>query len=476
MGTQDDQAQEEGAAGGVRMNLTPWRRSEERADPQISLQTWADMLTSFSFNGVRYTMPGSKQEEIGVNYVGLSRAAYKGNGIVFSCMLVRMLVFSEARFQWRRLNSASPTVGREREERAGTLFGTSDLGRLEAPWPNATSGDLLTRAILYADLGGNAFFTNRYGGARALRPDWMTLIVGSESDPEVAAWDPDADVVGYAYKPGGPGSGRHMEIFDVEEIAHFAPIPDPEAQFRGMSWLTPIVREVMADKAATDHKLAFFENGATPNLVVKLDIEDLEEMKDWIDAFKGGHDGVRNAYKTMFLGAGADTTVVGADLKQLEFKTTQGAGETRIAAAAGTPPVIVGLSEGLQAATYSNYSQARRRFADGTMRPLWRNLCGSLASIVTVPSGAELWYDTRDIAFLREDEKDGAAITSLKSVAIKTLVDAGYDPASVVDAVEAGDLSQLKHTGLVSVQLQPPGSDPKAAENALEQIKTIQST
>jgi phage portal protein BeeE len=52
---------------------------------------------------------------------------------------------------------------------------------------------------------------------------------------------------------------------------------------------------------------------------------------------------------------------------------TQGAGETRIAAAAGVPPVIVGLSEGLQAATYSNYSQARRRFADGTMRPLWRN-------------------------------------------------------------------------------------------------------
>ena len=31
-----------------------------------------------------------------------------------------------------------------------------------------------------------------------------------------------------------------------------------------------------------------------------------------------------------------------ANLKELDFKSTQGAGETRIAAAAGVPPVIVG--------------------------------------------------------------------------------------------------------------------------------------
>jgi signal peptide peptidase SppA len=57
---------------------------------------------------------------------------------------------------------------------------------------------------------------------------------------------------------------------------------------------------------------------------------------------------------------------------------------------------------------------------------------------------SELWYDTRDISFLREDEKDAAAITSLKAVAMKTLVDAGYDPDTVSAAVEGGDLSLLR--------------------------------
>jgi hypothetical protein len=41
---------------------------------------------------------------------------------------------------------------------------------------------------------------------------------------------------------------------------------------------------------------------------------------------------------------------------------------------------------------------------------------------------------------------------------MKTLVDAGYDPDSVRDAVDADDLTTLTHTGLVSVQLQEPGT------------------
>ena len=71
---------------------------------------------------------------------------------------------------------------------------------------------------------------------------------------------------------------------------------------------------------------------------------------------------------------------IGQSFEDLEVKATQGAGETRIAACAGVPPVIVGLSEGLSSATYSNYSQARRRLVDGTMRPLWRFFASAMES------------------------------------------------------------------------------------------------
>ena len=178
------------------------------------------------------------------------------------------------------------------------------------------------------------------------------------------------------------------------------------------------------------------------------------------EMFDAGHAGVANAFKTIVLSGGLDLKVIGADLQKSDLRNVQAQGETRIAAAAGVPPVIVGLSEGLQAATYANYSQARRRFADGTMRPLWRIAASSLETICPPPPGAYLTVDDRDIAFLREDNKDAAEIQSTNAQTIKALVDAGFEPGAVVKAVMSGDLTTIgqAHTGLYSVQLQPPGT------------------
>jgi phage portal protein BeeE len=430
--------------------------SSLRSNPAISLdQAIAQVM---GFNGMQYPLLGrqtlgSKTEEISADFQGIIEGAYKSNGVIFACMLARQLLFTEARFQYRRIRNGRP----------GELFGNSTLSVLEKPWQNATTGDLLARAIQDVDLEGN-FYGAIQSGKRGryvarMRPDWVTIILGSNSDPAAAGWALDAEIAGYAYTPGGHGSGRKPQLLLPEQVAHFAPVPDPAFRFRGMSWITPVIREVMADGAATAHKLQFFENGATPNLVVSMDAEiQREEFQRWIELMDQQTAGILNAYKTLYLGAGSTAQVVGADMKQIDFKVTQGAGETRIAAAAGVPPVIVGLSEGLQAATYSNYSQARRRFADGTIRPLWRNMAGSLATLVDVPAGAELWYDDRDIPFLQEDQKDAAEIQGRESQTIKTLIDGGFTPASVVLAIESGNWSVLEHTGLFSVQLQPPGT------------------
>ncbi len=316
--------------------------------------------------------------------------------------------------------------------------------------------------IQYADLAGNAFVVRQRDTLTVLRPDWVKIVGGSNSS-DMTIWDPSADVLAYVYQPGGPGSGEPLITYLPEEVAHFAPVPDPEARFRGMSWLTPVVREVMADKAATDHKLMFFENGATPQMVVKLDVPDLEKFKRWMEHFRNEHEGASQAYKTMYLGAGADATVVGADLRQLDFKITQGGGETRIAAAAGVPPVIVGLSEGLQAATYSNYSQARRAFSDVTLRDLWADACGTLEQIVTPPSDrnrtpSKLWYDEECISFLQDDELDRANIFAVEASSFKSLIDGGVTADSAAAAVAAKDITLVEHTGLFSVQLQEPGT------------------
>lgn len=402
----------------------------------------------YGITGLNQTLLGDREEIDTSTFNGLVQHAYQSNGIVFAVMLTRLMLFSQARFQLQQFRKGRPDE----------LFGDARLEILERPWTNGTTADLLARAITDADIGGNFYVTERRGQLRRLRPDWVSIVFGSQSDADTLLGDIEADVLGYIYYPGGKFSGREPVALLAGEVAHWAPIPDPLAWGRGMSWLTPVIREISGDTAATAHKLKFFENGATVNLVVQTGIPDVDKFKEWVRIFREGHEDASNAYKTLFLTPGADAKVVGADFQQMDFKATQGAGETRIAAAGRIHPAIVGLSEGLQGASLNagNFAAARRLVADGFLYPSWGSFAGSMESIVRPSPGTRLWVDTRDVPFLREDRKDAADIERIKGANIRQLVDAGFVPDSVVKAVEAEDLSLLVHQGLYSVQLQPP--------------------
>lgn len=396
------------------------------------------------------TWTPEKAEPIGNDFAGYAELGHKSNGVVFACQMARTRVFTEARFQFRRVRATGP----------GDLFGTPALALLEKPWPTGTTGDLLARMALNEGLAGNFYAVRVDGGKRiaCLRPDWCGIVIESPSgDPD----DPDAAPTGLLYWPGGRSKAKKPIAYPAGSYVHYCPTPDPTAKYRGMSWLTPVVREIQADGLATRHKERFFENAATPNMAVSMkEAVTPEQFREFVTMMNEQHQGVENAYKTLYLANGADVTVLGSSMRELEFKVTQGAGETRIAAAAAVPPVIVGLSEGLAAATYSNYGQARRKFADDYLRPAWRTAAAALTPFVSVPADAELWYDARDISFLQEDAKDAADIQAVDAQSIRTLVDGGFDPASVVAAVNAQDLSLLVHTGKLSVQLQEPGKSP----------------
>jgi HK97 family phage portal protein len=440
---------------------------------------WADSpfwdLQRARYNWLSPTSLAYNEETIENDFEGYLSGAFKGNGPVFSLMLVRLQIFSEARFQFRQL----------RHGRGGKLFGTPALNLLENPWPGGTTGDLLARIIAHADLAGNAYVTkvkDQYGERlRLLRPDWVTIISESASDPSspLGGAALDARVVAYVYEPRVAGRVEPT-ILLPEQVAHFAPIPDPEFNWRGMSWLTPVLREITADNATTKHKLKFFSNAATPNLSISLDASvKPAAFTEFVEAFLEAHQGTDNAHKPLIIGGGADVKPLTFNFRDLDFKALQGGGETRLASAAGVPPVIVGFSEGLQGSSLNqgNYAAARRRFADGTMRPLWRNIAGSLARLVDVPADAELWIDERDIAFLREDRKDAAEIAFTRAQTIRQYAEIGYTLDSARDAVAADDETLLVDSGVRSVQLQDAqtapapdaGPDDEPTEPATEQ-------
>jgi phage portal protein BeeE len=413
----------------------------------MTMQDWYEMM---SYGGLSY-LAGAQSatvdtETIENSFTGYINSLYKSNGIVFALMEARRSVFSEARFQFQRIRNGRP----------GDLFGSPALGLLEHPWPNCTTGELLSRAIQDVDLSGNHYVVREPGRLRRLRPDWVQIVLTAPPDTAV-----QSDIAGYAYWPGGIHNGE-PKLYFPEEIAHWCPIPDPDAQYRGMSWLTPVLREIQADKEATIHKGKFYANAATPKLAVSLKENVTKaQFMEFMDAFEAANGGVENAYKTIYLGGGADVNMVGANMVQMDFKNVQGAGETRIASAAGVPPVVVGFSEGMQGSSLNsgNYKSAKESFGDRTMRPLWRSVSAAYQSIIPMPSGsnARLWYDDRDIAFLRTDRLEAARIQTERMSNLVKVITAGFTPESSVAAVNADDLTMLEHSGLVSVQLLPPG-------------------
>lgn len=376
--------------------------------------------------------------------------SYQNSGVVFGVILARLSLFTEAEFKFQRLADKG-------------LYGTPDLTILEEPWPGATTGDLLARMEQDASLAGNAF-VRRVDADRLerLRPEWVTIIseLVDAYDPVTGAETQVRNVVGYHYEPPTTEK-READIYPVEDVAHWAPIPDPCADFRGMSWLTPVLREIDADLNMTDYRRAFLQNAAMPNLIIKYSTKvGLDKADRVAKQITARHGGVGNAFRTLILDEGADPTVLSQNFEQMQFAAVQSAGENRIAVAAGVPAIVAGLKEGLEAATYSNYGLAMRRFADLTMRPNWRSACGALAKLVTVPADSRLWFDTSAISALQEGEKERADTMSVLAGAANTLITAGFTAESVKSALAASDVTLLVHSGLVSVQLQTPGVQP----------------
>jgi phage portal protein BeeE len=419
-------------------------------------QYFTDYIVPSQFGGGAYpfglntTYANLRIQEISADLPGYAQAL-RQSPPAYAAQMVRALVLSQVRFTFRNLlSTATPR----------RTFGTKELGLLEKPWPNGTTGELVSRMEWHAGLAGNAFVLGRRDRLRVLRPDWVMIIYGSHQEPDDAAHALDGDIIGYAYANGGFTSGNKIQTLLPADVAHWSPIPDPERAGVGMSWITPAVREIRGDIAATEHKLQFFRNGATPNLVVKgIPAATKAQFDELVDGMEQNHNGVRNAYRTLYLTAGADATVVGSHLGQIDFKGTQGTGETRISVLSRVPAAMLGISEGLSGSSLNsgNFNAARRMFADSWVYPTLQDLAASLAPLLNVPRDAELWFDPADMIALREDAKDAAEIMQLQMSTIVSGVNGGFEPKSVVAATIAQDASLLRHSGLLSVQLQRPG-------------------
>jgi hypothetical protein len=410
---------------------------------------WEGMASGAAVLTTTYGSPD--REAILPQWSKWAQTAHASSSVVFSAFLVRMSLLSEATFTLQAKDDKH-------------LFGNTSLGILEDPWPDGSSGELIARMEQDAGWAGNSYIWRPPDGTVddgvrlvRLRPDWTTIVSELVNVPGGGQY---RRKLGYwTGPPKGVLDQGKGQYYPAEEVVHWAPIPDPQATFRGMSWLTPVYREVQADDGLTQYKIRYLENAASPNMLIrytqKLAPGTIDRIRDRVTVRYGG---VHNAFKTLVLDQGADATVIGNSLAQMNFEAVQGQGEQRVLAASGVPGVLVGL-EPLRGAG-RGYQESLVKFANLWARPQWRSLCEALEKFVDDPSvqagGSRLWFDVSDIAALQDGELQRGQAALVRAQALLTLAQAGYDRVSALSAVDAGDITLLK----VDPNAAMPGQQP----------------
>lgn len=424
------------------MNILEQLRGEMLLSTRTGYQDWSSQYQSFADTWGSQSLP-----EALTSYGDRVLRGYLANSAVFGLMSTRTSFFSEAKFKWRRLADKR-------------IWGDTSLEVLELPWPNGSTSDLLMRMLQDADFAGTAYVRRTDDGfLERLRPDWVKVV--SDYDPFGRLI-----VVGIMYQPGGQGA--YVE-YDSEDVAIWAPNPDPSSHFRGVSWVAASLPEIRNDESMRQHILSFFRHAATPNMIYKygkkLKPEDREELQNLLDARTSGSE---NAGRTMILEDGAEAQVVGASFEAMAFTDLSQDQRGRLAHAAGIPSVLAGLTQG-RTNFGNDYTPAVRFLADITMRPLWRSACSTLAQFVTVPAGSELWYDTTDVAALQSGEQEAAGVVQTQIAAVGSARQGGATYESAVLAVSANDITLLiPDPVMVSVQLQAQKAAAAPAEPPAE--------
>src|SRR5205085_4340930 len=97
----------------ARVNLVQLARSGSRnTEQRYSLEQYIADVSSFYYSGNAYSglnqsydqsATGRKTERSDSPFEAWVGGAYKANGVVFACQVARLLLFSEARFMFQRM-------------------------------------------------------------------------------------------------------------------------------------------------------------------------------------------------------------------------------------------------------------------------------------------------------------------------------------------------------------------------------------
>lgn len=330
----------------------------------------------------------NQTKRLQVDFLSITKWAYRGNELVHSCMDERsralkeapLKIFNEKADEWDENNPVELLM--------------------RHPNPFRTQADLIETIEQHLSLTGNAFIRKVRDQGGTVRELWTM-------HPHLVGIVPDAKtyISGYTYKVDG------VEYpLPVEDVIHILYI-DPADDYYGIAPLVAAAKRIDADT-----ELGKFTKQLLLNMAVtsgcfvtdkKLNPEERAIMED---KMASRYVGAIRAGLPMVLSHGMKWEQTSMTMKDLEIGNIAAILESRICLALHVPAVVVGAKVGLDKSTFTNVREAREYMYENTISPEWQMIADKLGGALLVDFGYNDGtlvprFDTTKIKALQESEQ-----------------------------------------------------------------------
>jgi HK97 family phage portal protein len=370
--------------------------------------------------------------------------------------IITALANNTSRVEWKLYRTAASGKPEDRAEVARHAA----LDVWNKPNPFMPRQEFTETVQQHVDLTGEGWWVIARNPASPLpleiwpvRPDRITPVP-----------DPVDFIRGYVYTT--PDGGLvPLETRDVIQLR----MPNPLDPYRGMGPVQAVLVDLDATRYTSEWNRNFFLNSSEPGGIIEVDkrLSDAEfdELRErWAEQ----HRGVAAAHRVALIESGMKWVERGFSQRDMQFAELRSVSRDVIREAFGIPKFAVGDVDDVNRATAE---ASRAWFAESLLVPRLERIKGALNEEFLPlygPGAAGLEFDYVDPVPANR-EADNAELTA-RANAAKTLVDAGFEPAAVLEAV---GLPEITHLGSVTTSTpEAPAADPGADMRAL--VETVQ--
>lgn len=239
--------------------------------------------------------------------------------------------------------------------------------------------------------------------------------------------DPEAFISGYVYSNGG----EKVPLTAQEVI--WTKKQNPLDPYRGIGPVQTILTDLDSDKYSAAWNANFFRNNALPGGVIEVDAHlDDQQFEELVLRWREQHQGVANAHRVAILEK-AHFQEMKYTQRDMQFQQLRQMTQEIIAMAFGFPMHMLGVTKDVNRANAETQEIMYQRWL---VVPRLERI-KQLLNTKLLPMFGEGQADQYEWVYddpTPEDKKGDAEVLAAAATAVKTFIDAGFDPSDVLEA------------------------------------------